>query len=420
MFPKKSINILILGIGDNANTVLIKSLKNKFNIKNIYFFLTDTEGRGEIKLYIDEKKERSNIIFKELPKDYGYNQFCHIDKKLQDFINKEVDLAIISGHRGLLYSRHLTCKKAFIPVGYEIYLQANFFNNFKSSYSELTKNKEYKNLNFSKKKFNNFYYGILNKIKLVNLTKQSIKNLDFINETFEPNIRVLKKLKLKNKLHSKRFPIIKNNYKYNSELLKKLEERFCKSKLNVLWFSRIIYKDKKIQDYKGVEIFMKALLKLNNLINSGQISIIMTNHGRDWRFFESEYRQLPFFDKINFVNHLSKKDLYSYLSLSKSILVDEIVQNNMLYGLARDALTCNLPIISNYNNILNIDKKKIKVLYSKNSEQITKNILKAYKNPEIIDKINKFNNDLIKREINEEKFIRYLILNSLGNNNDNL
>lgn len=92
----------------------------------------------------------------------------------------------------------------------------------------------------------------------------------------------------------------------------------------------------------------------------------------------------------------------------------------MLYGLARDALTCNLPIISNYNNILNIDKKKIKVLYSKNSEQITKNILKAYKNPEIIDKINKFNNDLIKREINEEKFIRYLILNSLGNNNDNL
>lgn len=294
MFPKKSINILILGIGDNANTVLIKSLKNKFNIKNIYFFLTDTEGRGEIKLYIDEKKERSNIIFKELPKDYGYNQFCHIDKKLQDFINKEVDLAIISGHRGLLYSRHITCKKAFIPVGYEIYLQANFFNNFKSSYSELTKNKEYKNLNFSKKKFNNFYYGILNKIKLVNLTKQSIKNLDFINETFEPNIRVLKKLKLKNKLHSKRFPIIKNNYKYNSELLKKLEERFCKSKLNVLWFSRIIYKDKKIQDYKGVEIFMKALLKLNNLINSGQISIIMTNHGRDWRFFESEYRQLPF------------------------------------------------------------------------------------------------------------------------------
>ena len=142
----------------------------------------------------------------------------------------------------------------------------------------------------------------------------------------------------------------------------------------------------------------------------------MTKHGHDWEYFKKEFEDSLIFKKIIFIPHLDKIELYTYLSLPNSILVDEIVKNNMLYGLARDALLCDTPIISNYKDELNIDQNKINTLYASNKIEISKQILRVYEKPSIIKEINKLNNKLIKENLNEEIFINYLFENTLIKN----
>ena len=289
---------------------------------------TDEFGRGNPELYVKSSlpMDKLDLSGFNLRKVFFYGHDVFTD------LNKNYDIAIISGWNALIVSRHLKIPKFFIPVGYEIHTHARL-NRFFPNPAKLL-------LNFSEIKRNYFYSY---------LTRYSLKKIDYICDWFTFTLKVYKSLGLTSRVVP--IPIPENceltRSLINAELKNAIEEESMKYKRVFLWFSRLHFLNPDNASYKGIELFMEALEKLNMEIPNNNFLVYMGKHGFEVKEFEERFSKYGIYKKIKWLDHLEYPDLVTYLSLDNAVLFTDFGKvNSGIGGICRDGYCVGVPMIN--------------------------------------------------------------------------
>ncbi len=134
----------------------------------------------------------------------------------------------------------------------------------------------------------------------------------------------------------------------NKNLLKKLNEKYSRYDLVILWLSRINMK-KNSPSYKAPEKFLNETIELLNTTKS-KIKIIYGKHGTHVKEFEKKIQQTNMQNFFEAVPHLKYSELQTYLSIKNAVLVETMSDSGgNMSGMARDCMALGTVMITNYN-----------------------------------------------------------------------
>lgn len=327
--------VLCLGNADNVGVRLYAWLSDKSIDVSLYRLSADEDSqRGNPYFYLskEEVDNNSNIkcINDNLLKIRNTSLF---DSELIKEINKDFDIVIITGGwHALLLSRKITVPKIFIHVGYEIHSKAKEFRGL-PSISELI-------FNFHQT-LRSYFYGWLTRSSLSKVTK--------ILDWFPPTVAVNKALGFENKIIYLAFgeDAEKNRSLVKEELLKEINLSTASAKRVFLWFSRVNFLDSTKANYKGVNLFIKALENFENVLSSGELIVYMAQHGEEVNQFREFVQKSSIHKYIRWVNHLDYPELMTYLTIKNAVLFTDFGEVNAgISGIGRDGYTIGVPMVN--------------------------------------------------------------------------
>jgi len=320
---KKKLKVLFLGNSDNVNLKLCMWSRN-IGV-DAFLWRMDEGGRGNPMEYAPDLFEHGNpdwVIGAEKS-----NKQLIISTLIKsrdiDYINKNFDVVIISGKRALIFSLKIKLPKLLVPVGYEVCYLLD-----KTSILKTLKRILY---------HPKFVFEIyLNFVSLI-----ALKSLNGIFDSFEHNFRIYKHFNLEKILYPKSIgeDCEKVRKLVDKKTIQALEKETAKAKKVFLWFSRLNYRNLSSPNYKGVDLFLKALEDILPLLENGEVLVYIGKHGIDTEPFIELAKKSPVYHYIRWREHLEYPKLLSYLSLKNAILFTDFGKNNSgVSGIGRDAL----------------------------------------------------------------------------------
>ena len=318
--------IAFIGNADNVN-LKVCSWFRKLGYK-AYLYAAEKGGRGGIHLYLNEEefKSHESWVFEGNIDKLGLWSFIFLPNKYRDFINKEYDLVIASGLNGLIASSVIKKPKILLTVGYEV----NHYCNPK--------------IKFPIRSINSFFRALASYYAV-----KSLKKIDLITDFFEPDHEVYKYHNVFSKVSS--MAIGEDCEKVQSfikkDFLASLIEKNQKAKKVFLWLTRLNYKDPSIPEYKGADLFIKALESQIASLKNGELVVYMGNHGLDADDFMKFCKGFECSQYINWVDHLDYSELVTYLAIPNAVLFTEFGDvNSSINGITRDGYAIGIPMVN--------------------------------------------------------------------------
>ena len=327
--------ILCLGNSDNVGIRTYLWLKEAGESVTLYRLKADEDPkRGNPLFYIDEKELNSDKNIREiaLPLLYIRNISIFSSQEIIDIQNNYDIVIITGGWHALLYSRRINLPKIFMPVGYEIHQKA----------------REYRGIPTFKEIFitpiqtlRNYFYGWLTRNSLLKVTK--------ILDWFPPTVAINKSLGFADKIIYMAFgeDVEKNKSLVKQGMLDNLNVSTVSAKRIFLWFSRINFLDPAKANYKGADLFIKALENFEPSLNSGELIVYMSNHGEEKKQFEKFVTKSQAYRYIRWLEHLDYSDLLTCLSIKNAVLFTDFgLVNSGISGIGRDGYTIGIPMVN--------------------------------------------------------------------------
>ncbi|MCX7353119.1 MAG: hypothetical protein NTW22_07660 [Proteobacteria bacterium] len=327
--------ILCLGNGDNVGVRVYLKLKNyKQNVK-LYRLLADEDPqRGNPYLYFSKDQVDKNNDIKPINDDLlKIRNISLFSSKATGEINDSFDIVFITGGwHALIYSRKIKLPKIFIPVGYEIHRKAR-------EYKAIPNMKELF-LNF-RQTIRNYFYGWL--------TRNSLSKVTKILDWFPPTVAVNKSLGFEDKILYMAFgeDLKKNKALVKKELLQELNFLTASAKRVFLWFSRVNFLDPNKANYKGADLFIKALKQQESSLSTGELLVYMGLHGEEVNEFKEFVKKSSVHKYIRWINHLEYPELMAYLSINNAVLFTDFGEVNAgISGIGRDGYAMGIPMVN--------------------------------------------------------------------------
>lgn len=327
--------ILCLGNGDNLGVRVYSELRK--SIKNISLcrLVADEDFlRGNPSFYLEKKELNENNQIHTLDINLlTIRNSSFFGSAIIENFNKNYDVVLVTGGwHALIYSRKIKLPKIFIPVGYEIHRKAR-------EYRGLPNIKELL-LNF-RQTLRNYFYGWL--------TRNSLSKVTKILDWFPPTVAVNKSLGFEKKILFMAFgeDIEKNKSLIKKDFLQKLNSANSSALKVFLWFSRVNFLDPKKANYKGADLFIKALENFESSLCSGELIVYMGQHGEEIDQFRVFVKKSPIYRYIRWVDHLDYPELMTYLSIKNSVLFTDFGDvNSGISGIGRDGYAMGIPMVN--------------------------------------------------------------------------
>lgn len=353
--------LLCLGNGDNVGIRTYSWLKEEGHNVQLYRITADEDPlRGNPYLYIEGEKIDNDINIKSM--NYNLLDIRKISLcggGIIQKINNTFDAVIITGGwHALLFSRKIMLPKIFMPVGYEIHQKAREYRGLPLNFDLV--------LNF-RQTLRNYFYGWL--------TRNSLNRTKKIFDWFPPTVAINKSLGNEKKILYMAFgeDIKKNKSLLNTDLVEKLNDDTKQASKVFLWLSRVNFQDPNKANYKGADLFIRALESFRNQLESRELMVFIGEHGEEVDAFKDFVKKSSIHPYIQWVNHLDHPDLLSYLAINKGVLFTDFGDINAgISGIGRDGYSVGIPMVNS-----NTDEVMIKQytapgphIFAKSQEEI--------------------------------------------------
>ena len=141
-------------------------------------------------------------------------------------------------------------------------------------------------------------------------------------------------------------------------------------------------------DEKGVEILLKAITEIKNLLKINEVTFI--GSGDELKRYIILSKELKVFKYINFINR-SHKSLRGYFNNHKIHVVPSKKEPFGIVALEGNASGC-ISILSNNYGLAEFDKKTFQFFESNDYISLSRTLIKNIKKPSIPKNVNRKNN----------------------------
>jgi glycosyltransferase involved in cell wall biosynthesis len=167
---------------------------------------------------------------------------------------------------------------------------------------------------------------------------------------------------------------------YNEKIFFKIKP-FTKRKKQIIFVGRMT-------DEKGVEILLKAITEIKNLLKINEVTFI--GSGDELKSYIILSKELKVFKYINFINR-SHKSLRGYFNNHKIHVVPSKKEPFGIVALEGNASGC-ISILSNNYGLAEFDKKTFQFFESNDYISLSRTLIKNIKKPSIPKNVNRKNN----------------------------
>jgi hypothetical protein len=320
------LRVVFFGSQDNLGYRYAKWLRALGHHAEVYAFELDL-GRSQPELLDPELKDDYPDWFHVHRSPVRH--FPRITRNLCHQLERDFDLMVASGTRGLLASRKVKLPKILHSIGGEV-AEAPF-------------------------PFAGRWQGVAAAIYRLTrwpLARASLRAMDAIIENYLVNVRCLERLGLMDARVTLPMAedVAANRAMIERGLLVTLTERYQGYQRVFLWLSRLNYRDPDDAAYKGADRFLRALAEVRPEIEKGQIRLVIGTHGHDVEAFRKWAEQEGYGSHIDWVPHLTYGQMLTYLSLPNAVLFGKFGEDlTILSGMDRDALSTGTVTVTTYD-----------------------------------------------------------------------
>ena len=322
----RPLRVVFFGSQDNLGYRYAKWLRALGHHAEVYAFELDL-GRSQPELLDPELKDAYPDWFHAHRSPVRY--YPYIPRGLRRQLERDFDLMVASGTRGLLASRKVALPKILHSIGGEV-AEAPF-------------------------PFAGRWQGVAAAIYRLTrwpFARASLRAMDAIIENYLVNVRCLERLGLMEARVTLPMAedVASNRAMIDHDLLATLTGRYAGNRRVFLWLSRLNYRDPDDAAYKGADRFLRALAAVRSEIEQGQIRLVIGTHGHDVEAFRKWAEQEGYASHIDWVPHLSYGQMLTYLSLPNAVLFGKFGEDlTILSGMDRDALSTGTVTVTTYD-----------------------------------------------------------------------
>lgn len=250
-----------------------------------------------------------------------------VRRALSARLEREFDVLVVSGTRGLLASRAIRrLPKVMYAIGGDV-AEAPFA-------------------------FEARWRGIVAaafRVMRAPFARAAIRDMDVIIENYETNLNALKRLGLMDRRVCLGMPENARGCRslVDPHLRKVLIARYGRCRRLFLWLTRLNFLDPNDAAYKGAERFLQALEAVRPGLERGEIRVVVGNHGHDAAEFRrlAEARGLSGY--LDWVPHLPFPQMLTYVSLPNAVVFGKFGEFlGMPAAIDRDCMVMGAALVS--------------------------------------------------------------------------
>lgn len=250
-----------------------------------------------------------------------------IRRRLAERLERDFDVLVVSGTRGLLASRAIRgLPKVMYAIGGDV-AEAPFA--FEARWRGIA--------------------AAAFRVMRAPFARAAIRDMDVIIENYEANLKALRRLGLMDRRVCLGMPENARGCRslVDPKLRDTLVARYGHCRRLFLWLTRLNFMDPSDAAYKGAERFLQALEAVRPNLETGEIRVVVGNHGHDAAEFRRRLDARELSGYVDWVPHLPFPQMLTYLSLPNAVVFGKFGEFlGMPAAIDRDCMIMGAALVS--------------------------------------------------------------------------